>query len=108
MKKPSAAASASQSVTKEKDEATPPQSSIGPPNGSNILRPGKIDEEHAKSAFKKPSGEIKIKGKSMPAQIIASICTSVASSQYSAATAAAPSLFQYAPAPRNCARASCN
>ena len=62
MKKPAAEASASQSVEKEKDSATPPQSSIGPPNGSNILRPGKIDEEHAKSAFKKPSGEIKIKG----------------------------------------------
>ena len=56
MKKP--AALVSQAVAKAAASAQPTA-----PNGSNILRPGNIDEGHANSAFKKPSsGEIKFKG----------------------------------------------
>ena len=57
MKKP--AALVSQAVAKAAASAAQPTA----PNGSNILRPGNIDEGHANSAFKKPSsGEIKFKG----------------------------------------------
>ena len=60
MKKP--AALMSQAVAKATGAAAP-SPSIGPPNGSNILRPGNVDEGHANSAFKKPSSaEVKLKG----------------------------------------------
>ena len=60
MKKP--AALMSQAVAKATGAAAP-STSIGPPNGSNILRPGNVDEGHANSAFKKPSSaEVKLKG----------------------------------------------
>ena len=52
MKKP--AALMSQAVAKASGAAAA-STNIGPPNGSNILRPGNIDEGHANSAFKKPS-----------------------------------------------------
>ena len=62
MKKP--AALMSQAVAKSAATASEPSAhSIAPPNGSNVLRPGNIDEGHANSAFKKPSpGETKFKG----------------------------------------------
>ena len=60
MKKP--AALMSQAVARATGAAAP-STSIGPPNGSKILRPGNIDEGHANSAFKKPSSaEVKLKG----------------------------------------------
>ena len=62
MKKP--AALMSQAVAKAVGaQPMEPSPGTGPPNGSNILRPGNIEEGHANSAFKiPPSGEMKFKG----------------------------------------------